>query len=202
MSKQPPIRSVQPRDTVEVHLPDGRVLSGLRGSSAGEFLKVIADSIPAPVVAAIVNGELRELTFSIQMDSKLAPVSMADADGARIYRRSLTFLLEVSFADLFPDAKLLIDHSVASGGYYCHASERPPLTAEELTKLETHMRNFVQQDLPFERQTLPLAESIEYFKMRNYPDRTYFFTEGAGDARPFFSMDIGIRPFGKKWYKS
>ena len=171
MSKQSSIRSVQPRDTVEVHLPDGRVLSGPRGANAGEFLQAIAGSLPAPVVAAIVNGELRELTYPIQMDSKLAAVSMADADGARIYRRSLTFLLEVSFADLFPDAKLLIDHSVASGGYYCHASERPPLSAEELTKLERHMRNFVQQDLPFERQTLPLAESIEYFKKRNYPDK-------------------------------
>ncbi|MDI6769404.1 MAG: TGS domain-containing protein [Anaerolineales bacterium] len=171
MTKQPPIRSVQPRDTVEVHLPDGRVLSGPRGASAGEFLQAVAGSLPAPVVAAIVNGELRELTYPIQMDSKLAAVSMADADGARIYRRSLTFLLEVSFADLFPDAKLLIDHSVASGGYYCHASERPPLTAEELTKLEAHMRNLIKQDLPFERQTLPLAESIEYFKKRNYPDK-------------------------------
>lgn len=171
MSKRPPIRSVQPRDTVEVHLPDGRVLSAPRGSSAGEFLQAVAGSLPAPVVAAIVNGELRELTYPIQMEAKLAPVSMADADGARIYRRSLTFLLEVSFADLFPDAKLLIDHSVASGGYYCHASERPPLSAEELNKLERHMRNFIQQDLPFERQTLPLAESIEYFKKRNYPDK-------------------------------
>ena len=58
--------------------------------------------IRAPLVAAIVNGELRELTFPIQMDAKLAPVTMADADGARIYRRSLTFLLEAPFRNLFP----------------------------------------------------------------------------------------------------
>lgn len=171
MSKLSAVRSVQPRTEVEVHLPDGRVLCGPRGASAGEFLQAVAGSLPAPVVGAIVNDELRELTYPIQMDAKLAPVTMADTDGARIYRRSLTFLLEVSFADLFPDAKLLIDHSVASGGYYCHISGRPPLTAEELAKLEAHMRNLVQQDLPFERQKLPLAETIEYFKKRNYPDK-------------------------------
>jgi len=170
MSK-PFIRSVQPRPEVEVHLPDGRVLSGPRGASAGEFLQAVAGSLPAPVVGAIVNDELRELTYPIQMDAKLAAVTMADADGARIYRRSLTFLLEVSFADLFPEAILLIDHSVASGGYYCHISGRPPLTAEELTKLEAHMRNLIEQDLPFERQMLPLAETIEYFKKQNYPDK-------------------------------
>ncbi|MBU4225008.1 MAG: nucleoside kinase [Chloroflexi bacterium] len=188
MSKQPPIRSVQPRDTVEVHLPDGRVLSAPRGSSAGEFLKVIADSIPAPVVAAIVNHELRELTYPIQMDAKLAAVTMANADGARIYRRSLTFLLEVSFADLFPDAKLLIDHSVASGGYYCHISGRPPLTTEELAKLEAHMRNLIEQDLPFERQKLPLAESIEYFKKRNYPDKVRLLAHRRKDYVTLYSL--------------
>jgi len=171
MSKQSSIRPVQPRDTVEVHLPDGRVLSGPRGASAGEFLQAVAGSLPAPVVGAIVNDELRELTYPIQMDAKLAAVTMADADGARVYRRSLTFLLEVSFADLFPDAKLLIDHSVASGGYYCHISGRPPLTTEELAKIEAHMRNLIEQDLPFARQKLPLAETIEYFKKRDYPDK-------------------------------
>jgi uridine kinase len=171
MSKQSSIRPIQPRDTVEVHLPDGRVLSGPRGASAGEFLQAVAGSLPAPVVGAIVNDELRELTYPIQMDAKLAAVTMADADGARVYRRSLTFLLEVSFADLFPDAKLLIDHSVASGGYYCHISGRPPLTTEELAKLEAHIRNLIEQDLPFARQKLPLAETIEYFKKRGYPDK-------------------------------
>jgi len=180
MSIQSPIRPVQPRDTVEVHLPDGCVLCGPRGASAGEFLQAVAGSgreaaaegsLPAPVVGAIVNAELRELTYPIQMDAKLAAVTMADADGARIYRRSLTFLLEVSFADLFPEATLLIDHSVASGGYYCHISGHPPLTTEELAKLEAHMRNLLEQDLPFERQILPLAEAIEYFNKRNYPDK-------------------------------
>jgi len=36
-----------------------------------------------------------------------------------IYRRSLTFLLETVFEELFPDAVLRVDHSVSSGGFYC-----------------------------------------------------------------------------------
>jgi len=180
MTDHSSIRSVRPADTVEVHLPDDRVLRGPRGASAGEFLLagIKADhkaktegAIPAPFVAAIVNGELRELTYPIQMESKLTPVTIADADGARIYRRSLTFLLEVAFADLFPAAALLIDHSVASGGYYCHINGRPPLNSRELEKLEKHMRDFIEQDLPFERQIVSLSEAIAYFQKQNYPDK-------------------------------
>ncbi|HEX7619704.1 MAG TPA: nucleoside kinase, partial [Anaerolineales bacterium] len=109
------IQPVTPRDTVEVHLPDGRVLCGPRSSTAGDFLLADPGSGTAPLVAAIVNGDLRELTYPIKMDASLAPVSMADADGARIYRRSLTFLLETAFVALFPEAVLIIDHSISSG---------------------------------------------------------------------------------------
>jgi len=134
-------------------------------------LKTIADSIPAPIVGAIVNGELHELTYSLKMDSKLTPVTMSDTDGARIYRRSLTFLLEMAFADLFKNAVLLIDHSVATGGYYCHVSGRKPLNRSELAALEKEMKRLVAADLPFERREVPLAEAIAYFEKANYPDK-------------------------------
>jgi len=81
---------------VEVHLPDGRVLSGPRGTCAGDFLAAAAGPESTPLMAAIVNSDLRELTYAIQMEARLAPVTMADADGARIYRRSLTFLLSAA----------------------------------------------------------------------------------------------------------
>jgi uridine kinase len=171
MNIQAKIESIEPRSQVEVYLPDGQVLSGPRGTDAGEFLKVVADKQPVPVVAAIVNGELHELTFPIQMESNLSAVTMADADGARIYRRSLTFLLEVAFSALFPDARLLIDHSVASGGYYCHAQERPPLSQDEMDDLEKKMRSLVKKDLPFERFLYPLNEAVAYFENHNYPDK-------------------------------
>jgi len=165
------VQIVQPRKTVEVHLPDGRVLSGPRGASAGTFLHSVEGSLPAPVVAAIVNGDLHELTYPIRMDCKIGPVTMADSDGIRIYRRSLTFLLEMAFSSLFEDAVLIIDHSIASGGYYCHVTKRKPLTQSELNRLEKELKRLVAADLPFERRELPLAEAITYFEKQNYPDK-------------------------------
>ena len=126
------IQLVSPRDTVEVHLPDGRVLAGPRGASVGTFLRENGTSGSAPLVAAIVNTDLRELTYPVKMDIDLAPVTMADADGARIYRRSLTFLLSAAFSELFPQNHLTIDHSVSSGGYFCQVTDRSPLTEAEL----------------------------------------------------------------------
>jgi uridine kinase len=165
------IQIVTPRDTVEVHLPGGRVLSGQRCSTAGDFL--LADAAPgnAPLVAAIVNGDLRELTYPITMDATLAPVGMSDADGARVYRRSLTFLLETAFVALFPQAVLIIDHSISSGGYYCHVAGRDVLDHTDLHRLEEEMKRLVDSDLPFLRREIPVAEAIAYFEKENYPDK-------------------------------
>ena len=160
---------VSPRSTVEIHLPDGRVISGPRGEKVEGFLSTL--EYPAPLVAAIVNGNLRELTFPIDMDSPVTPVTMSMPDGARIYRRSLTFLLEMAFADLYPDADLYVDHSVASGGYYCQVSGRLPLSDAELKALKKHMQDLIDADLPFVRRLVPLREAVEYFRVRRYYDK-------------------------------
>ena len=71
-----------PRDTIEVHLPDGRVLSGPRDTQAGDFLRADPVGSPYPTVGAIVNGELHELTYRIRMDSSLKPVTMKDEEAS------------------------------------------------------------------------------------------------------------------------
>lgn len=176
-------RKVKPRETVEIHLPDKTVIRGPRGAPVGEFLKALNGASPrndrhpesqasnAPIVGAIVNGQLRELTYPIEFEARVTPVTMAEADGMRIYRRSLTFLLEAAFEELFPDAMLTIDHSVSSGGYYCQVLNRPPLTAAELQLVEARMREIVAADLPFRRFEVPLQEAIDYFMSRGHPDK-------------------------------
>ena len=169
MSEKIRVQIVQPRSDVEVHLPHGIVLSGPRRAQAAEFLKAV--EFPAPVVAAIINDDLHELTYPIDMDARVQPVIMSDPDGALIYRRSLNFLLETAFADLFPKAKLKIDHSISFGGYYCQVSGRKPLSLEEIAALRSHMQELINSDLPFERKEIPLKEAIEYFRSIGYEDK-------------------------------
>ena len=160
-----------PNRTVQVHLPDGRVLQGPRGASSAEFLKPVLDTLPAPVMGVILNGELHELTYPVVMESFLEPVTMKDSDGMRIYRRSLTFLLETAFSGLFKDSELVIDHSVSSGGYYCHVYGRAPLSRDERGTLQNEMRRLVEADLPFERREMPISEAIAFFEQESYPDK-------------------------------
>ncbi|HBX68403.1 MAG TPA: nucleoside kinase [Chloroflexi bacterium] len=171
MTESPTIQFVSPRPSVEIHLPGGQVISGPRGAAIVEFLNILPDHETDPIVGAVVNDQLRELTYKLQMDANVRLVTMGDADGMRFYRRSLTFLLESAFHELHPDAFLTVDHSVSSGGYYCQVSDHAPLSSEELTELEERMQQIVVEDLPFTRNEVPIQEAIAYFEALGYTDK-------------------------------
>jgi uridine kinase len=183
MDKTPEFKRVEPPSTVEIHLPDGSVLRGPRQAQVGDFLAALNGGAPVmsnetngtslspPIVGAVVNGQLRDLTFPITIESQVKPVTMGEADGMRIYRRSLTFLLEAAFEELFPQGSIFIDHSVSSGGYFCHVSGHEPLTIDELKALEEKMRSIVDADLQLKRFVVPLQEAIDYFQSKGQDDK-------------------------------
>jgi uridine kinase len=187
-TESPGFSFVSPRPTIEIHLPDGRVISGPRSASAGEFLQPLSQESPAPIVGAVINGELRELTYPIQTDAHVNPVTMAQSDGMLIYRRSLSFLLNAAFEELFPDATLTIDHSVSSGGYYCEVKDHPPLTNGELDDLEDHMRALVDADLPFSKREVPLPEAIAYFQAKGFEDKVRLLAHRSKDYLTFYRL--------------
>ncbi len=161
----------EPSKLVQVHLPDEKVISGPRGTHVGRFLELAAKDYSSKIVGAVVNGALRELTYPIDFESRVEPITMGTADGMRIYRRSLTMLLEAAFTRLFPGRNIVVDHSVSFGGYFCRVDNGPQLTESELAKLDTTMREMVEADLPIERKEVPLQEAIEYFASKGHTDK-------------------------------
>jgi uridine kinase len=178
-----------PRATVEVHLPDGRIVCGPRNTPIGSLFKVLPEwNRHDPVVGAVVNGELRELTYPIEMDSRASPVRMSDPDGSGIYRRSVTFLLVTAFEELFPAADISIDHSMSSGSFYCSVINRGPLSGSELAAVEARMGELVKADLPFERRVVPLREAIEYFQSKRQEDKVQLLSYRTKDTLTLYRL--------------
>jgi uridine kinase len=169
MDKQ--IEFVEPRETIEIHLMDGRVLSGPRHATIEKFLQKLPEWDNPPIMAAIMNGDLKELTFNIDLDARIQPINMEDVDGARIYRRSLIFLLEAAFEELFPENNLSVDHSVSSGGFFCSVINGKPFKEVDLTGLEIKMRQLVQQNIPLTKSNVSLQEAIALFTEKGHLEK-------------------------------
>ena len=115
----------QPRQTVQAHFPDGATYEAPVGTRVKQFVDA-AKTGDAPVMAALVNGKLRELTHQMEYDAKIQPISMDTSDGMRIFQRSLTFVLVTAAHELFSEASITVDHSIPNGGYFCEVGGRPP----------------------------------------------------------------------------
>ncbi|MFW5714187.1 MAG: nucleoside kinase [Brevefilum sp.] len=190
MNKENPEIKIQDqmRESIEVIMTDGTVMSGPRHTPVEKFIKVYQDLDKPQIVGAIVNNELRELTFPLSADAKVSPVDMSDSDGARIYRRSLTFLLEVAFLELFPEWSLTIDHSVSSGAYYCHIPEKEPFDEDLLEQLQVRMRELVDADEPMVRKKVKLEEARAFFRKHGQEDKLQLLNYRKGDDLVLYTL--------------
>jgi uridine kinase len=160
-----------PRRTAQIRFPDGRIWEAPVGTPLEDYFHAALGDSRVPFIAALVNGELRELTHRIWTDAAVEPVFLSDSDGIRIYRRSLSFLLITVIRELFPEAFVFVDHSLPFGGFFCEVGGREPFNEEELAQIEGRMHELVERDFAIRRERVPLEEAIALFRERGETDK-------------------------------
>ncbi len=165
------IHPTEPRQTAIITFTDGQVLEGPLNTPIETFVK--AGSFPASPrpMACLVNGQLRELTYHADRDLQVQVLTMADSDGMRVYRRSLSFLLAAVAWKLFPATDILIEYGLNYGALYCEVSGRAPFTPAELGQIETEMRRWVAADIPIKKERISLEKAEQLFIAQKADDK-------------------------------
>jgi uridine kinase len=146
-------------------------LEGSLNTTIAEFVKA-GNFPPEPIpVACLVNGQLRELTYHADRDLKVHVLTLADSDGMRVYRRSLSFLLIAVAYELFPEARIIIDYGLNFGALYCEVEGHRPFTETELKQIENRMHELVAANLPILKERIPLEEAETLFRSRQADDK-------------------------------
>ncbi|MHB1295819.1 MAG: uridine kinase family protein [Anaerolineae bacterium] len=169
------VREVEPRQTVQVHLHDGRTFEGPRGTPLAAFVREAYPTFLAPIMAAQVDGRLEELHWAVDRDVDVTLIDTFTSDGTRIYQRSVSLLLVVAVHELFPGATVLIDHSVPLGGFFCEVGGRAPFDKADLEAIEGRMREIVAADELIHKERLSLAEATRILAAQGYDDKVALF---------------------------
>jgi threonyl-tRNA synthetase len=122
------------------------------GTTAGAALEALPGSGPS-VIAARVNGELRDLACQIADGDVVQPVDITSDDGRYIMRHSAAHVMAQAVQELFPQAKLGIGPPVENGFYY-DFDVPLPFTPEDLKAIEARMRQIVRQGQRFSRRVV------------------------------------------------
>lgn len=132
-----------------------------QSTSLEDALRQLPKRHPEPV-AAIVNGELHELDYRLYTDSQIIWLDYQSADGNRIYKRSLVFVLLIACTHLYPEYKLKINHSLHNS-IYCTLTGQDPVSADMVAAIEKEMQRLVEADEPILRNLVSLEDAISFF---------------------------------------
>ena len=151
---------------VKIILPDGSAKEYAAGTTLGEAVKQLSNSLAKKVLAANVNGELTDLREELVDGSEVAFLTFEEDGGKHTLRHTASHILAQAVKRLWPEAKLAIGPAIDKGFYYDIDMEHT-LTPEDLGKIEKEMSRIVKENLPITKSVMPRQEAIEFFKAKS-----------------------------------
>ena len=151
---------------VKIILPDGSAKEYAAGTTLGEAVKQLSNSLAKKVLAANVNGELTDLREELVDGSEVAFLTFEEDGGKHTLRHTASHILAQAVKRLWSEAKLAIGPAIDKGFYYDIDMEHT-LTPEDLGKIEKEMSRIVKENLPITKSVMSRQEAIEFFKSKN-----------------------------------
>jgi threonyl-tRNA synthetase len=165
------------------------------GTTAGAALNIPNGTSPAAaaaaastVIAARVNGELRDLAAPLADGDEVEPVEIASPDGRTILRHSSAHVMAQAVQELFPEAKLGIGPPIENGFYY-DFDVKEPFGPEDLKAIEQQMRKIVKQGQLFSRRPVTDDEARVELAAEPYKLELIGLKGGAADEEE--SVEVG-----------
>lgn len=139
-----------------------------------ELSKLYQDNYEFPIIVAKVNGVIQELYHHVQEGSVVSFCTTKDKDGKRVYIRGMSMLLLKAIKDIVPSEQVenvTIDFCLDSG-YFCTIDGTVELNETLLQKIETQMRTYVEEDIPFEKRVIRTRDAKDLFASYGMHDKS------------------------------
>lgn len=163
------------------------------GLSISQLLGPSNKEMGAPLVA-LVDGKPEELTSLIYKDCNIVPIDIRDPFGARVYARSLIFVLVRAVSELFPGARVTIEHALGKG-LYGEIHHHNELSQQDIDNIKNRMREIIESDDVIEKHIFSKDEAAMIFasqgmkgklRLLNYLTDEKIYLYKCGDAYDYF----------------
>jgi threonyl-tRNA synthetase len=149
---------------IQITFPDGNVREYAGGTTAMDIAKSISEGLARNVLAAKVNGEVRDLLRPIHENASIVFLKWEDKEGKNTFWHSSAHLLAEALESLFPGTKFGIGPAIENGFYYDVDTGDRMLTAADLPKIEQKMLELARNKNEYARSEVSKADAIAFFK--------------------------------------
>ena len=147
----------------QIQLPDQSIRQYDQAVTGATIAADIAKSLARDAVAIRVNGELWDLTRTIDEDSTIEIVTRDSDDGLELLRHDAAHVLAEAVKELWPETQVTIGPAIENGFYYDFAREEP-FTADDLSVIEERMRDIVTRDEEIKREVWKRDDAVAFFR--------------------------------------
>ena len=150
---------------VNFTLPDGSVKSFPAPVTGADLAASIGAGLAKSALAVKVNGELRDLTRTLDTDAKVEIVTSKSPEALDLIRHSCAHVMAEAVQELFPGTQVTIGPSIENGFYYDFARNEP-FSTEDFAKIEEKMREIIKRNELIMREEVSRAEAIRHFEAK------------------------------------
>ena len=123
------------------------------------------------IICAYVNGRVRELTYTLDKDSEIVPLTCKDRDAKPIYEASLRFLVAMAMHNIHPHYEIRFAYNVSRSIFLQILNPGTCASGIMIKELIAEMNKLVEQDLPLVRQIVSKEEAARIFAEDGYQDK-------------------------------
>jgi len=150
---------------IRVNMPDGSVLVRAADTEIEDIIASWKKDLLPTAVAARINGELLDLSRTVDSDASLEIIDIGSREGLSILRHSISHVMAQAVQDSFENVKVSIGPSIEDGFYYDFDYSNT-FTPEDLAKIEDRMKDIIAKDLPFIREEVTREKAVEIFSAK------------------------------------
>jgi len=148
---------------INITFPDGAVRQYEKGTTALDIAKSISEGLARKVLAASINGQVRDATRPVNEDASIKLLTWNDAEGKNTFWHSSAHLMAEAVESLFPGVKFWVGPPVENGFYYDMDLGDRKMTEEDLGKLEKKMNELAKQNNIYSRKEISKKDAVKYF---------------------------------------
>ncbi len=146
-----------------IKLPDGKDLIFDKKITGFEVSEKISKSLSKQALIMSINGELKDLSETIENDCSIKIFTNKDKEGLETIRHDTAHILAMAVQELFPGTQVTIGPVIEDGFYY-DFSRKEPFTEEDLIKIENRMKEIVDRNEITKREIWARSKAISHFK--------------------------------------
>jgi len=147
---------------INITLPDKSVKVLPKGVTPQEVANSIGSGLARAVVVSKIDGELKDLNYSLEKDCSLELFTGDSPEGHDTLLHSTAHLMAQAVKSLFPKSKVTIGPTIENGFYYDFDVDTP-FTDEVILEIEKRMKELAKTSQEISRIEISAKDAIKMF---------------------------------------